>query len=131
MTLGRNAEIGTASDGDQKDMTNEQIAQVCHEANRAYCATLGDLSQPAWADAPEWQRESAVNGVAHARGNPNAKPSDSHESWLAEKAAAGWKMGPVKDPEKKEHPCMVPYAELPPEQQRKDALFLAVVRALE
>lgn len=91
----------------------------------------GDTSQPPWAEAPEWQRASAVNGVAHARGNPSAKPSDSHESWFAEKVAAGWKLGPVKDPEKKEHPCMVPYAELPPEQQRKDALFLSIVRALE
>jgi hypothetical protein len=28
------------------------------------------------------------------------------------------------------HPCLVPYAQLPAEQQRKDALFQAVVAAL-
>ena len=28
--------------------------------------------------------------------------------------ADGWKYGPVKDPEKKEHPCFVPYDDLPP-----------------
>ncbi len=110
-------------------MTTEQIAKVCHEANRAYCQTIGDMSQPAWEDAPEWQRSSAVNGVEHAK-NLSAPPSASHDSWLSEKKAAGWKYGPVKDPAKKEHPCFVPYAELPPEQKAKDALFLAVARTL-
>jgi hypothetical protein len=111
-------------------MDVQAIAKVCHEANRAYCAGLGDNSQPAWNDAPEWQKQSAINGVNHALTAPAAAPSDSHESWLAEKRAAGWKYGPVKDPEKKEHPCFVPYEQLPDEQKRKDTLFLAVVRAL-
>lgn len=111
-------------------MKAEEIASVCHEANRAYCKSIGDSSQPAWEDAHEWQRSSAVNGVKHALENPGAPPSASHDSWLAEKEAAGWKHGPVKDPEKKEHPCFVPYDLLPPEQKAKDKLFQAVARAL-
>lgn len=111
-------------------MTVEQIAEVCHETNRAYCTTLGDNSQPPWAEAPEWQRMSAVNGVRFHLDNPDAKPSHSHESWLAEKEANGWKYGPLKDPDKKEHPCFVPYEELPAEQKAKDALFIGVVHAL-
>ena len=91
----------------------EKVARVCHEVNRAYCASLGDHSQPAWEDAPEWQRESAINGVCFARANPDAGPAASHENWLAEKRSAGWKYGPVKDVEAKEHPCFVPYDELP------------------
>lgn len=111
-------------------MNEEQIARVCHEANRAYCQSIGDNSQPAWDDAPDWQRTSAIKGVEFTIANPEAPPSASHDSWLEEKRATGWKHGPVKDPEKKEHPCFVPYAELPVEQRRKDALFQAVVRAL-
>ncbi len=111
-------------------MTNEEIARVCHEANRAYCVALGDNSQAPWDDAPGWQRESAINGVAFTLANPHAGPSASHESWLAEKKAAGWKYGPTKNPETKEHPCFVSYEELPREQRKKDALFQAVVRAL-
>lgn len=106
-----------------------KIARVCHEANRAYCQSLGDDSQLPWDSAPEWQRLSAVDGVRHAE-DPNAKAEDSHKSWLAGKQRDGWKYGPVKDPDRKEHPCMVPFEELPPEQQRKDVLFLAVARAL-
>jgi hypothetical protein len=111
-------------------MKNEDIAQVAHEANRAYCETLGDMSQPAWPDIPEWQFKSAVNGVQFTRENPTSTPEDSHKSWLREKEADGWKYGPVKDPETKVHPCMVPYGELPEEQRRKDALFQGVVKAL-
>ena len=36
----------------------------------------------------------------------------------------------VKDAERKEHPCCVPYDALPVEQKTKDYLFRAVVHAL-
>jgi len=108
----------------------ENIAKVCHEANRAYCQGIGDDSQPSWEDAPEWQRKSAVEGVKFNLANPDAPASASHDSWLAVKEADGWKYGPVKDADKKEHPCYVPYEQLPAEQQKKDALFKAIVAAL-
>ena len=112
-------------------ITIESIAKVCHEANRAYCDTLGDYSQKPWEDAPDWQKQSAITGVNFHLSNPDSKPSNSHESWLAEKERDGWKYGPIKDPEKKEHPCFVPYDQLPAEQQAKDYIFLGIVRALE
>ena len=106
------------------------VAAVCHEANRALCACLGDYSQPTWGEAPEWQAQSAITGVVFNLINPDAPASASHDSWLAEKERDGWIYGPVKDPEKKEHPCYVPYEELPVEQQAKDHLFKAIVGAL-
>jgi len=111
----------------------EQIAIVCHEANRAYCATIGDNSQPAWADAPEWQKKSALSGVEfHLEAldsGAEPSPSASHESWLEEKRADGWKYGPVKDPLKKEHPCFMPYDGLPLEQRLKDYIFAGIVKS--
>jgi len=44
--------------------------------------------------------------------------------------ADGWKYGPVKDVEKKEHPCCVEYHELPVDQKAKDFIFRAVVYEL-
>lgn len=111
-------------------LTPEEIAKVCHETNRAYCAGLGDISQAEWEDAPEWQRVSAVKGVHFHLNNPDAKPSASHESWLEEKRRAGWSYGPTKDPEKKQHPCFIPFEGLPVEQQVKDCLFKAIVDTL-
>lgn len=115
-------------DAQVSDKVIEAAARAAHEVNRAYCLFTGDASQPAWEDAPEWQKSSARNGVAGVlKGNT---PEQSHESWLAEKAETGWKYGPVKDPEKKEHPCFVPYAELPPAQRAKDDLYVSTVRAM-
>lgn len=107
----------------------DKIARVCHEVNRSYCQALGDISQPTWENAPDWQRESARMGVdLHLSGNFG--PEASHISWVNQKLADGWSYGPVKDLAKKEHPCLVPFAELPREQQAKDFIFRAVVHAL-
>lgn len=112
-------------------MQIEDIARVAHEVNKAYCESVGDTSQPTWENAPDWQKTSAVNGVTFHLNNPNAGPDHSHIEWLKEKEQTGWKYGPVKNPEKKEHPCFVPYDQLPPEQKSKDFLFRAVIHALK
>jgi len=115
-------------------MKLEQTARICHEANRAYCETIGDNSQPSWADAPQWQKDSAIKGVEFHISNLDAgqepSPSASHESWLEEKRAAGWTYGPTKDPEKKTHPCFMPYDGLPIEQRLKDYIFAAIVKSV-
>ena len=77
------------------------IAAICHEANAALCRAGGDMTQPPWAVAPEWQKESAIDGVRFHIANPDASPSASHENWLRVKESDGWVYGPVKDPEKK------------------------------
>lgn len=112
-------------------MRIEQIARICHETNRAYCQELGDISQKPWELAPDWQRESAINGVRFNLDHPEAGPEASHESWLREKECDGWKYGAIKDAAKKEHPCFVPYNQLPAEQRAKDALFIGVVESLK
>lgn len=112
-------------------MKREQIAAVCHAVNAAFCASMGDNSQLPWADAPEWQKASALAGVDMHLANPDATPEQSHESWLAVKVADGWAYGEVKDVDKKLHPCVRPYAELPAEQRAKDYLFKGVVAALK
>ena len=112
----------------------ERIARECHEANKSYCEFIGDTSQPSWEDAPEWQKDSARNGVKAHLSSTAADPMTprkSHESWMKQKSEEGWKYGPTKDPAKKEHPCMVDYDELPLVQRTKDLIFGVVVRILE
>ena len=108
-------------------MQKEQIAQIAHETNRVYCITIGDNSQPKWEDAPQWQRDSAIAGVEYHLANPDAKPSDSHESWLKVKEAEGWTYGEVKDTENKTHPCFTSYDNLPNSQKAKDYIFKSLV----
>lgn len=105
------------------------IARVCHEVNKSYCEALGDMSQPSWEDAPQWQKDSAVMGVDLHCDN-DVGPEASHMSWMAQKVADGWVYGAYKDPENKRHHCIVPFASLPQAQQAKDFIFRAVVHAL-
>ena len=104
------------------------IAREAHEINRAYCQYLGDNTQIPWEKAPEWQKQSCINGVCNVIKNPNTTPEQSHLSWLKEKEEAGWTYGEIKDVENKKHPCMVPYDQLPQEQRMKDLLFIVTVR---
>jgi hypothetical protein len=106
------------------------VAKIAHEINKAYCHAIGDYSQPTWQDAPEWQKSSAIKGVEFHMLNPDAGPDASHASWMKQKTEEGWKYGPIKDAEKKEHPCYVPYEDLPTEQKAKDYLFKQVVTSL-
>jgi len=108
----------------------EQIAEICHEANRALCKQIGDDSQKPWAEAPAWQRDSVIHGVEFHISSPYVSASASHDSWMTQKIEDGWVYGSEKDEEAKTHHCLVPLKNLPPEQQLKDYLFAEIVRAL-
>lgn len=110
------------------EVTIEACARAAHEANRAYCIAIGDASQVSWDEAPDWQRVSCRKGAAGVLAGNG--PRESHAAWLKEKRETGWKYGPVKDPEKKEHPCFVAYDVLPESQKVKDSIFVATVRAV-
>ena len=107
----------------------ETAARTAHEVNRAFCQYIGDDSQVPWNEAPNWQRQSAVNGVQFHLDNPDAGDSASHDNWMREKIEQGWKHGDKKDPDRKLHPCIVPFRELPRDQQFKDRLFRTIVHA--
>jgi len=107
------------------------IAKVCHQANKAWCETNGDLSQPDWDNAPDWQIVSACLGVRFHLENPDAGDDASHNSWMEQKIKEGWVYGEEKNPGLKTHPCIVPFEELPLVQQKKDALFRSIVHALK
>lgn len=109
----------------------ESIAIICHEANKAWCELFNDNSQKHWEEAEQWQRDSAIEGVNFRLQNPNASDDARHNAWMEGKLKDGWVYGEVKDAEKKTHPCIVPFNELPEFQQKKDKLFCAIVNSLK
>lgn len=112
-------------------MTVTDVARVCHEANRAYCLSLGDESQAAWQYAPEWQQHITIHGVRAILAGTVTTGAQAHQAWVDEQTRDGWKYGAYKDAEAKWHPYLVPYAQLAAAQRAKDELFVAIVRALE
>ena len=107
------------------------IAQACHEANKVWCEANGDFSQKHFEEAEGWQQDSAIDGVKFRLANPDAKEDAQHNARMESKIKDGWVYGEVKDAEKKTHPCLVPFEELPLFQQKKDKLFSAIVDALK
>lgn len=110
-------------------MTSEQIASIVHQANRRLQHIQGDPNPSEdWDDeTPELQR-TCIEGVEQAL--LGAGPEELHAAWVEHLKEHGWTWGPVKDRELKQHPCLCPYAQLPANQQLKDALFLAIVGTL-
>ena len=43
-----------------------------------------------------------------------------HEVWAESRISQGWVYGEQRDDEKKTHPCLVPYEELPEEEKEYD-----------
>lgn len=71
-------------------------------------------------DLNDDQMQSLLDGVRYQDENPDNTPEENHNNWMKQKIAQGWTYGPVKDFEKKTHPDLVPYDELPKVEQRKD-----------
>ncbi len=111
----------------------EQVAKVCHETLRAFCQTIGDDSLPPWEDATEWQQESSRDTVRfyfeQFAAGIEPSPSATHERWMKQKKADGWKHGESKNDKTKEHPSFVAYEDLPLDEKRKDYLFAAICKA--
>ena len=45
---------------------------------------------------------------------------NTHEVWARQRFREGWKYGPHRDDAKKEHPCLIPYEELPEFEKQYD-----------
>ena len=43
-----------------------------------------------------------------------------HDTWAASRISQGWTYGKQRNDEKKTHPCLVPYEELPEEEKEYD-----------
>jgi len=111
-------------------MDVDGIARVCHEANRAYCQSIGDPSKKPWEEESDELRASCMDGVLTIADDPDVTPERLHEKWWDKKKLEGWGYAVVKNEELKQHPCCISYGYLPRPQRIKDELFHAVARAL-
>lgn len=45
---------------------------------------------------------------------------NAHDIWARQRLADGWRFGASRDDSKKEHPCLVPYEQLPESEKEYD-----------
>jgi hypothetical protein len=107
---------------------NYFIAKLAHEINNAYAFMLGE-TPIAWDNLGETVKNGVIDGVKLTL--EGKTPKELHEAWLVSRIRDGWTLGPVKDPEKKEHPCLVPFRDLSAARRIKDRIFRATVFAAE
>ena len=44
----------------------------------------------------------------------------NHDAWARQRLDDGWTLGPARNDELKEHPCLVPYGDLPESEKEYD-----------
>lgn len=102
-------------------------ARAAHEVNRTWNMAIGGFVDPQWEQLTEEQKQAARNSVIGVVTH-DFNAEQTHAAWVAEKKSQGWTHGEVKNLATKEHPCLVPYSELPPEFKVKDELWIGSVR---
>lgn len=56
---------------------------------------------------------------------------NSHDTWARTRFDQGWRYGPARDDIRKEHPCLVPYSQLPESEKQYDrAAVLETLKAI-
>jgi hypothetical protein len=56
---------------------------------------------------------------------------NAHDIWASERLRDGWTFGPERDDTKRQHPCLVPYTQLPDRDRDYDrTMVIASIRAI-
>lgn len=95
------------------------IAQIRH---LCWCCYQLGVGQPYNVEPNEDQIESQKDGTRFMLENPDITPEENHNNWMKKKKEQGWVYGEVKDFEKKTHPDLVLFEELPEVEKNKDVM---------
>jgi hypothetical protein len=106
-----------------RELAIELCARLIHATVEAMNDAHNELTLT-W----EQSQESLMDGIRRVLENPYETAEENHNAWMTYRRSEGWVYGPIKDPDLKTHPCMVPYMALPPFQKSKDMVFHAIVR---
>ena len=112
-------------------LTAMDIGRLQHALRREIALIFGDGSvPPPWDDAPAWMHAESERSAVLRLAQPDRPAREEHERWMAAKIAAGWTWGPVRDDERKLHPMLVPFGDLPAGEQLKDIAAVALTPEL-
>ena len=102
-----------------KPSREEFIARIRH---LGWCCYQIAANQDYNVEPNKDQYESLLQGVKFGLQNLDMTPEQNHENWMKCKTEQGWVYGEVKDFEKKTHPDLVPFDELPKIEADKDIM---------
>jgi hypothetical protein len=110
------------------------IAAACHSAARAYAISAGKFDTNPWEVAQFPIRTDTLEAVDLVLAGGGAE--DLHNRWLERMKEKGWTVLDAAVEErtpnydKKQHPSMVPFDELPHEERVKTVMFMENVNTM-
>lgn len=108
-----------------------EIAQMYHAFNLGHQAVAGDdMPAPPWHSLPRSSREVAIRAVGRIRHGAVTTPAEHHEHWYDTMRARGYTWGAEKDHERKTHPALLHWGELPELYRTKARMFVVIVQGL-
>jgi hypothetical protein len=109
------------------DLTTRRAVFVYEGARLAAAAAGAPIVPEPW-DARDDAFKSQFLAVIERQCGPHRSlsPEELHGSWMQAYLVMGWTYGETRDPAKKTHPDLVPYAALGQLERDKDAVFVAL-----
>ena len=110
-----------------------KVARIIHSLVREYNFLVYGENYPnsaKWKDLSEEFTISLKNAIINESNRPSISNQLSHSRWMRDRKNQGWKYSEVLDREKKLHPNLVPYKDLPNSEKFKDFLFKNLVKYL-
>ncbi len=107
----------------------EKIAKLIYEATRMEAEwSKRSIVPEEWENRDEKFRNQFVDIIGkYLSLDKLPTPPEAHDSWMEAYFKMGWKYGKARNVEKKTHPDLLPFDELPQDERDKDAIFLAFV----
>ena len=99
----------------------ERLPESLRESNRAFADRIAEkLDAARCMLVPEPFASADDNGFAFTADEVEDLAQSEHRHWCADLERDGWRLGEVKDAERKRHPLLVPWHELPESEREKD-----------
>jgi len=95
----------------------EFIVMFRHASWVSYQIAVG---QPYNEEINDDQFDALMNGVKYQLDNPDITSEESHQNWIRAKRLQGWTYGPVKDFDRRTHPNLIDFMDLPDVEKLKD-----------
>ncbi len=118
----------------QKEHTVEELARVGYEVIRTFKFMSEGRKTLAWEMLNEAQKQASIRMVEYIKKAHDQKLSvfgvSLHSNWAWELKQEGWEHGEEYDAEKKTHPELLRYFDLPEAMKAKYSLFLTTVNGM-
>lgn len=109
------------------DLTERRAKFVYDGARLAAEASGAPIVPVPWDEREKPFKDQFLKVIERQCGKQRSKsPEELHGSWMQSYYEMGWVYGEKYDREKKIHPDLVPYVDLNPLEQDKDAVFVAL-----